>query len=253
MNGPGRDPRPASVEVLGVPLLDGSLGLALAWLRAWLAGSSGRAIYTVNPEFIVAAHRDPKFLSVLRRSDVNLIDGIGLLAATRMSGHLRPQRCAGVDLIPHVSRLCAAQGRSLFLLGGRAGAAAMAAETLLRDCPGLQIAGTAEPLDPFGEADELCRTIAMSGAGALLVAFGTPRQEYWIDQHREKCSVAIAIGVGGAFDFLAGRSRRAPLWMRRVGLEWLFRLASEPWRWRRQLALPVFAWMALRAAIRRRR
>ena len=241
--------KPAAIELFSVPLFALRHGLALAWLRAWLSGGPGRGIFTVNPEFIVAARSDQEFRNVLQRNDLNLIDGAGLLLAARWHGHRRCERLPGIELISHICQLCVAGNYSLFLLGGRHGSAAAAAAALVSRYPGLRVAGTAEPDDPFGQADSICRVIADSGARVLLVAFGTPRQEYWIARNLPHCHVRLAVGVGGAFDMIAGRVRRAPRWVRRIGLEWLFRLAIQPWRWRRQRVLPIFIGLAARSAL----
>lgn len=244
--------RPARVAVLGVPLADCGRGLALAWMRGWLHGQRPRAVFTVNPEFVMAARSDPEFATALANADLNLVDGAGLLAAARLCGRGRPQRLPGVDLIPELCRICAAGDHPVYLLGGRSGAAAQAAANLLRDHPGLTVAGTAEPEDPGPGAAEICRAVRESGAHLLLVAFGTPRQEIWIGAHKQETGARVIVGVGGSFDLISGRVRRAPRLLRRMGMEWLYRLAREPWRWRRQKVLPGFALLALRQALRQR-
>lgn len=235
-----------------MPLADCGRGLALAWIRSWLHGSRARAVFTVNPEFVMAARSDPGFAKTLANADLNLVDGAGLLAAARLFGLPRPQRLPGVDLVPELCRICAAGDHPVYLLGGRSGAAAQAAANLVRDHPGLSIAGTAEPDDPGERAAEICRAVRESGAHLLLVAFGTPRQEMWIDAQREQTGARVVVGVGGSFDLISGRVRRAPRLLRRIGMEWLYRLAREPWRWRRQRVLPKFAVLALREALRQR-
>lgn len=242
--------RPARITVLGVPLADCGRGLALAWIRGWLPGPRARAVFTVNPEFVMAARSDAAFARTLEGADLNLVDGAGLLAAARLCGHRRPQRLPGVDLVPELCRICAAGDHPVFLLGGRAGAAAQAAAKLHRDHPGLTVAGTAEPDDPGGQAEDICRAIRRSGAHLLLVAFGTPRQELWIDANLARTGARVAVGVGGSFDLISGRVRRAPRLLRRMGLEWIYRLVLQPWRWRRQRVLPLFALLALRQALR---
>ena len=243
---------PARVSVLGVPLADCGRGLALAWIRGWLGGRRSRAVFTINPEFVMAAASDPAFAATLANADLNLVDGAGLLVAARLCRQRRPQRLPGVDLVPELCRICVSGGHPVYLLGGRSGTAAQAAANLVRDHPGLAVAGTAEPDDPAAQAEELCRAIRESGAHLLLVAFGTPRQEMWIGRWLEQSGVRVAVGVGGSFDLISGRVKRAPRLLRRVGLEWLYRLLREPWRWRRQRVLPRFALLALREAWRQR-
>ena len=247
-----RGHRPATVDVLGIPLADCGRGMALAWIRSWLGGSRPRAVFTVNPEFVMTARRDPEFASTLANADLNLIDGAGLLAAARLCGHTGVQRLPGVDLVQELCRICAWGGHPVYLLGGRSGAAAAAAAELANTHAGLIVAGNAEPEDPEARAEEICREIGRSGARLLLVAFGTPRQEAWIGNCLDQTGALVTVGVGGSFDLISGRIRRAPRVLRRLGLEWLFRLLREPWRWRRQRVLPGFAALALAAALRRR-
>lgn len=244
--------RPATVSVLGVPLANCGRGLALAWIRSWLSGQRPRAVFTVNPEFVMTARRDPAFAATLANADLNLVDGAGLLLAARLCGQQLPQRMPGVDLIPELCRICAVGGHPVYLLGGRSGAAAQAAANLVRNHPGLIVAGTAEPNDPGGRAEEICHAIRGSGAQLLLVAFGTPRQEAWIDGFLQQTGARVVVGVGGSFDLISGRVKRAPRLLRRLGMEWLYRLVREPWRWRRQRVLPRFALLALREALRQR-
>ncbi len=243
---------PDRITLLGVPVADCSRGLALAWIRCWLAGERGRSVFTVNPEFVMAARRDRGFAATLAGADLNLIDGAGLLLAARLHGHGRVQRAPGIDLIPDLCRLCVEGAHPVYLLGGRSGAAAAAAANLSRQHPGLKVVGTAEPAEPAAQTGELCRQIRDSGAHLLLVAFGTPAQEKWIGRHLERSGARVAVGVGGSFDVISGRVRRAPELLRRLGLEWLYRLLIEPWRWRRQRVLPGFAMLAAATALRRR-
>src|SRR5439155_22390260 len=129
-----------------------------------------------------------------------------------------------------------------------------AAQRLVERYPGLAIAGAmAGSPDPADDVSMRAAIAAAAPVHILLVAYGAPRQERWIARNQAALDVPIQMGVGGVFNFLAGRPRRAPVWARRLELEWAFRLATEPWRWRRQLALPAFAALVIADAIRRRR
>jgi N-acetylglucosaminyldiphosphoundecaprenol N-acetyl-beta-D-mannosaminyltransferase len=147
----------------------------------------------------------------------------------------------GADTLPEVARRCAAKGYRLYLLGAAPGIAEIAATRLQEIAPGLQIAGTYAGSPARAEEDEIIERIQVASADIVCVAYGAPAQELWIYRNLARLPVAVAIGVGGAFDFLSGRQLRAPGFMRRIGLEWLYRLYREPWRWRRMLALPQFA------------
>lgn len=220
---------------------------ALAALHALLERGNNRHVLTPNSEMLVEAARNPLFRSVLRRAALNLPDSAGLLWAARHTGQRLPERVTGVDT---VQRLCAElDGRhSVFLLGAAPGVAQKAAEELRRRNPRLRIAGTHAGSPAAGEVPGIVAMINAAQPHVLLVAFGAPAQDLWIEEHLWRMpSVRIAMGVGGTFDFLAGKRKRAPLVFRRLSLEWLWRLAREPRRWRRiWTAVVVFPWMVLR-------
>lgn len=256
------EPRPAVVgrgspsqgpdrfRLLGVAVDRLTVAQAAARVEALIAAGGVGQVVTVNPEFVMAARRDRQFRRVLNQASVAVADGIGIVWAARILGDRLPERVGGIDLVETLARRCAISGRRLFLLGGAPGVANAAAEVLRSRYRGLVVAGThAGSPRPCDFADIRARVHA-GRPDLLLVAFGAPAQELWIARHQAELAVPAAIGVGGAFDFLAGRIRRAPGWMQRLGLEWLYRLALQPWRWRRMLALPRFGAMvvALRVA-----
>ncbi|GAC1364038.1 MAG: WecB/TagA/CpsF family glycosyltransferase [Ktedonobacteraceae bacterium] len=198
-------------------------------------------VVTVNPEFVMQAQRNPPFLQVINQATLVIPDGIGIVLALRYLRHPTPERVAGVDTVVALAKRCAAQSYRLYLLGAAPGVAEIAAARLQELAPGLQIAGTYAGSPASVEEDEIIERIRVAQADVLYVAYGAPAQDLWIARNRARLPVAVALGVGGSFDFLAGRQRRAPRLMQRVGLEWLYRLYREPWRWRRMLALPIFA------------
>lgn len=232
-----------SLSILGVRVDDVTPDEALAAISGFVMSRRPHQVATVNPEFVMAARRHPDFKAVLAAADLCVPDGVGLLWGSWLLRQPLRTRVTGVDLVWRVAELAAERGWSVFLLGGRGGAGQQAAERLKARCPGLRIAGTYE-----GDRDalEAAEHVARARPDILLVAYGAPAQELWIARHKAQLVVPVAIGVGGSFDFIAGRARRAPSWLRRLGLEWLHRLAHEPWRWRRMLALPEFAILVLR-------
>lgn len=205
-------------------------------------------IVTVNAEFIMKARADAGFAEVLAGADLATPDGAGVVWAMRRQGVRVPARVGGSDLIWSVARQAAALGHRLFLLGGESGVAEEAARRLCQAHPGLEVAGTYAGSSAPHEAESIVDLIRCSRADVLFVAFGAPHQDVWLARYLARSGAAVGIGVGGSFDYLAGRARRAPRVMREHGLEWLWRLLQQPWRWRRMLALPHFAWLVWTAA-----
>lgn len=240
--------QPQTVTILGVPVHVCTRNAVLSILDRWLDEPRLHQIATANPEFVMTAQRDPEFMHVLRTADLCLADGIGLVYASRRLGTPLPERVPGSELVYDIARLAAARGRSLFLLGAAPGVAAEAAAVLQTRYPGLIIAGTYAGSPEPAENDTIVARINAAAADILYVAYGAPRQDTWIARNRDTLTgVRVAMGVGGALDFMTGRAVRAPVWVQNLGLEWLHRLAKEPWRWRRMLALPQFAFRVLRA------
>lgn len=231
------------VPILGFPVdaitYDEWLALIGEWIRE-PGARAARQVCTINPEFIMIARQDPNFNHILRRAALCVPDGVGLLWAARRGGQPLPQRVTGSDGVPIIAARAAQEGWRLFLLGAAPGIAERAAGILRARCPGLQIAGTYSGSPAPEEEDAIVALVNASGADILLVAYGAPVQDKWIARNLPRLRVALAMGVGGAFDFIAGVVPRAPHWMRRLGLEWLFRLVRQPWRARRMLRLPRF-------------
>ena len=152
-----------------------------------------------------------------------------------------PERVTGSDGVPLIAERAAAEGWRLFFLGAAPGVAAEAARRLIARHPALQIVGVESGSPAPGEEDALITQINASGADILFVAYGAPNQDKWIARNLARLRPRVAMGVGGSLDFIAGVTQRAPPWMRRLGIEWLHRLLSQPWRWRRMTRLPRFA------------
>jgi len=192
------------------------------------------------------ARRDPEFARVLESADLCLADGTGVVWAARRQGCSLSSPVTGTDLIPPLAALCAKQGFRLFLLGAEPGVAADLAARLRTAHPELAVAAHAGSPDASAD-EETVSLIRAHRTQVLLVAFGAPKQELWIDRLKDRIGAPVGIGVGGAFDYLTGRVPRAPVWMRRAGLEWLYRLLHQPWRVRRMAVLPVYAVKVLSA------
>ena len=238
---------PTPISILGVPVHDVTTGETLALIDQFVREKTPHQLCTVNPEFIMTAQQDAEFKRILNHSALNLPDGIGVVWAARRSGHPLRERVAGSDLVDLIIDQAQSTGWRIFLLGAAEGVAERAAIILRERYPQTNIVGThAGSPRPEEEADIAVR-IRASKADMLLVAYGAPQQDKWIDRNIERAGVAVAIGIGGSLDFIVGTQKRAPRWMQRTGLEWLYRLIREPWRWRRQLALPKFVWRVLRS------
>jgi N-acetylglucosaminyldiphosphoundecaprenol N-acetyl-beta-D-mannosaminyltransferase len=209
---------------------------------------SGRPhrILTLNPEYLYRAQFDGGMMRLITRSDLVTPDGVGIVWACRVAGYPVKERITGIDLMQRLVKRAAACGWRVYLLGASPGVAEKTAEKLCCSYPGLQIAGTHHGYFREDEAGLVAEAVREAGPDLVFVALGAPRQELWIDRYLESTGAAAAMGVGGSFDVIAGKVRRAPAWVRRLHLEWFSRLLQEPSRWRRQLILPCFACMVLR-------
>lgn len=204
-----------------------------------------KQVVTVNPEFVMMAQHHAVFRQCINQAALVVADGVGIVWAARYLRTPVPERVTGTDTVAELARRCAPKGYRLYLLGAAPGIAELASERLQELAPGLQIAGTYAGSPAPEEEEAIIERIHSAQADVLCVAYGAPAQELWVRRNLSRLPVAVAMGVGGAFDFLSGRQRRAPLLMRRMGLEWCYRLYREPWRWRRMLALPRFALQVL--------
>ncbi len=239
------------VRVLGLPLSPLSMAESLDAVDRMIADGRPNYGVTANLNYAMLTAETPGLAAFNERAALVLADGMPLVWAARHLGRPLPGRVAGSDLVPALCRRAAERGHRVFLLGGAPGIADRAAERLRADNPGLIIAGTACP--PFrpltaDETETLMAQIRTSGAHLLFVAIGQPRGELWIAEHLGRMGVPAAFQIGATLDFLAGRVARAPKWVGRVGLEWVFRLVLEPRRlfgryWRN-------GWFLIRAAFR---
>ncbi|HET7338232.1 MAG TPA: WecB/TagA/CpsF family glycosyltransferase [Candidatus Dormibacteraeota bacterium] len=227
-------------RILGVRVDCLDTDQTLERIEGYVGSGTLHQVATVNPEFVMRARRDHEFARVLEAADLCLADGTGVVWAARRQGCDINSPVAGTDLVEPIAAMCARRGFRLFLLGAQPGVASGLAAQLGAAYPTLAVAAHAGSPDA-SQDDESLKLISEHRTDVLLVAYGAPAQEIWIDRVRRRLSVSVAMGVGGAFDYLTGRVPRAPGWMRRAGLEWLYRLAHQPWRFRRMTVLPVYA------------
>jgi len=235
-----------SVRILGVRIHNLGAGDAVEMLMGLAREGEKHQVVTVNPEFIMEAQTNPEFRDVLNDAELSLPDGVGILYASRLFGSPIRERVTGADTLEQICAAAAPRGLSVFLLGAAEGVADETGRILAARHPGLKVSGTYSGSPDPSDEEEILRRVNAANPHFLFVAYGSPRQELWISRNLHRLNVAIAMGVGGTFDFISGRALRAPRWMRSAGLEWLHRLYREPSRWRRMLALPRFALRCLR-------
>jgi exopolysaccharide biosynthesis WecB/TagA/CpsF family protein len=263
----GPEPPWPTISVLGFPLDVVTLEQAARWTIAAAAGTAapaGRTVIAVsfNPELVIRAQGDPAAAEALWEADLSYPDGVGAAWAAGRQGarsldafagpetpaplRAAPERVAGIDLAERVLELAAEQGLSVYFLGAVEGVAAEAARRQTERLPGLQVAGTHNGY--FTEVEEagVVQAVRESDARIVLVAMGAPRQELLLCRNRDRLGAAVGLGVGGSFDVWAGAVKRAPEWTQRARVEWLYRLARDPRRLRRQLVLPRYAAQVIR-------
>jgi exopolysaccharide biosynthesis WecB/TagA/CpsF family protein len=221
-------------ELMGLNLVNATEEAALEWLCTRLNAGLPTRVAFLNAHCANLSARVPAYQEALSTAHAVLPDGSGVALALKMRGQRLTANLNGTDLIPALCTRLAAAGHSVFLLGGRPGVAADAADALQAMAPGLAVAGTHHGYFAADAEDAVIRQINASGADVVLVAMGVPSQELWLKRNAARLQATLTFGVGGLFDFLSGRIPRAPLWLRRTGLEWSYRLYQEPARmWRR--------------------
>ena len=227
-----------SVGILGIPIDILNTESVLARMEEFVAARRFHQVATANTDFVTNALADPELRTILRNADLVTPDGMPIVWASCLLGAPLPERVTGADIVPLMAERAVRHGWRLYLLGAKPETARLACARLQSDYPGIQIVGCTSP--PSADLEEMEDASALTEIervrpDILLVAFGNPKQEKWIYRHRERLRhIPICMGVGGTFDFLASRTRRAPVWMQRRGLEWLFRLLNAPSRlWKR--------------------
>ena len=246
--GEGVASAPDIVTILGIPLHNLTMAEALDTILARLDASVPAQVCFVNADCANIAHKNPAYHTVLTQADVVLADGIGLKLAGKCLGQEIKQNVNGTDLFPRLCEALSGTSKRLFLLGARPGVAEEVCRWVTTHYPDVVMAGWHHGYFTPDEEPQVLQHIASTRADILLVAFGAPRQDLWIQQHLRTTGVKVAMGVGGLFDFYSGRIARAPIWVRELGAEWLYRLYQEPGRmWKRYLlGNGLFLWRVLR-------
>lgn len=213
------------------------------WLLAQYRAGEGSHVVTLNAEMAMQADGNLDLRDIILRADLVIPDGAGVVLYFRLKGK-RVERTPGIELAAQVLAGLTPQ-ETAFFYGGAPGITDQAVLHWQHQAPDLRIVGTQHGFLKPEDETAFLRTLEALQPSVILVGLGVPRQEIWIRDHRHLCPTSIWIGVGGSFDIWAGAKTRAPQWMCRYHLEWLYRLYQEPWRWRRMLSLPKFAWRSL--------
>jgi len=232
--GEGVATAPDLIEILGIPINNVTMTEAIETIMDRLEGDTFSQGCFVNADCANIACRDETYRQVLQKAGLSLADGIGLKLAGKLLAREIKQNVNGTDLFPLLCDALSGTGKGIFLLGARPGVPEDVIEWIKQNYPGVKVSGCHHGYFAPEEEPEVIAQIARSGADLLLVAFGAPRQDTWINDHLGETGVKVAMGVGGLFDFYSGKSVRAPLWMREMGMEWLYRFTQEPGRlWKR--------------------
>jgi N-acetylglucosaminyldiphosphoundecaprenol N-acetyl-beta-D-mannosaminyltransferase len=228
------------IAILNVMIDVVTMKEAITAVKRFILQKKPHLIVTPNAEIVMMANEDKQLAHIINHADLVVPDGAGVVWAARYQGDNMPERVAGYDLVQNLLLEAVSEKYRIYMLGGALGIAEKAKKVAEERYPGVQIVGTRNGFFTEQDEPEIIKEIMACQPDVLLVALGVPRQEKWLYKYKEELKVPVAIGVGGTFDVMAGVAQRAPLWMQRANLEWLFRLLSEPKRAIRMLALPRF-------------
>jgi N-acetylglucosaminyldiphosphoundecaprenol N-acetyl-beta-D-mannosaminyltransferase len=207
---------------------------AIDRIVALVQAGKGGCVFTPNVDHVVQVEHDARLREAYAQCALSLTDGMPLVWLSHAMGRPVPAKVSGSDLMDPLCARAAADALPVYFLGGREGVAARAAELLTQKHRGLRVVGTASPPLGFDKNDDVnaqvIADIAAARPALLFVALGAPKQELWLHQHKQQLAPAVGLGIGASLDFIAGVSTRAPSWMSRAGLEWVYRLVQEPGR-----------------------
>lgn len=243
-----------TMVILGIPIDNLDMNETVERIFSLIEDSrrdgQARQVATVNVDFVVntltwrlSRFRHPELIDILRRADLVTPDGMPIIWTSRMLGAPLKERVTGADLVPRLAETAAQKGKSIYFLGGRGDVGNQAAQLLKQQFPDLRVAGADSPFvriegqaleEETDKDQEVVERINRSGADILLIGFGNPKQEVWFERNRNRLRVPVSIGIGGTYEFIVGSVARAPHWMQKAGLEWVFRITQDPKRlWKR--------------------
>jgi len=232
-----------SVSILNVPIHPYTMDGAVKFLETALSSKNQTLVVTANAEIVMLAKENAEYGKLLTdEAGVVLPDGAGVVWAGRHCGYDVSERVAGYDLFNRLLSLSSQKGYKCFFFGGQADVVETAVKKANELYPNVKIVGYHHGYFKQDESKEIVKIINNSGAEILFVALGAPKQEYWLSEFKDKLQCTVLMGIGGSFDVLAGKVQRAPLWMQKMSLEWLYRLLKQPSRFVRMLVLPKFVW-----------
>ncbi len=236
-------------KVLGVPFYDITPDEAINKVVSYLQGNGKATIYTPNPEMVMEARKNSRFMEILNSSTMNVPDGIGIVYGSKFTDNPIKHRVAGYDLVQGVFDKMKDKGKTAYFFGGAPGVTDTAKEAMEAKYKGLKVVGTANGYFDKNREKEIIAEINSLKPDLLLVGIGFPKQEIWIYDHIKELNVKCAIGVGGSFDVMSGNVKRAPEFFINHGLEWFYRLITQPQRFIRMLQLPLFMLVVIRNKI----
>lgn len=228
------------VNIAGINIDDITMEQAVNKIYYFISTNKNHAIYTPNAEIMMDGITDKNLHKVLNDADMLVADGAGVVLASKILGKAVRQKVSGVDLAKNLLKASSKKPIKFFLFGGKPGIAEKAQANIICDYPAAEVVGTHNGYFTEEENEKIIEKINNSGAEVLFVCLGAPKQELWIHENKDKLNVKACLGVGGTLDVLAGNVKLAPDFFRNHGLEWLYRLIKEPWRFKRMLKLPKF-------------
>jgi N-acetylglucosaminyldiphosphoundecaprenol N-acetyl-beta-D-mannosaminyltransferase len=225
-------------SILGVKVHPFTFEETIATIERFIEEREPRMVITLGTEMVMAAQKSSEFISVVNGCDLVCADAVGIVWALRRKGVPVSEKVAGIEILERLCSLSGRKGWRLYFLGAGESVAEEAVGNLKKRYPDMIVAGISHGF--FKDDGEMIRKIREASPDVLFIALGSPKQEYWFREHRGELGVPVGIGVGGSLDVLSGKLKRSPKWMIRFGLEWLYRLYLQPWRWKRMLVLPLF-------------
>ena len=228
------------INILGVPFDEVNMSQAAERVMRFMEEGKFRVVCTPNPEIVMSAAENPEFMDVLKRADMVVADGVGIVWAAKYLGKPLEERVSGFDLTQSVFNEMKDTEYTAYFFGGAPGVAEKAKAKMEEKFPGLKIVGVHNGYFDMDEERRILSDIREKAPNLLLAGLGSPKQEKWIDANRYVLNGTVCIGVGGSFDVMAGEVKRAPEVYQKLGLEWLYRLIKQPSRFKRMLKLPLF-------------